>query len=565
MSQLSKSLVLETGFDHLNRDHNETNDDSAQRLSQSLDSIPSSSQISASQPVTPMEVAHKRPFRSRSQPTTRRNSTVSINNALKNVTKWVITSKKLNPEEEDYNIEYSVLQPVSRIKPIKDEKEFGLMYKKVVEDHGGVVETHYSLGDFNRLMNSIMETIEINKIQPTRISKGSSGSYFVYNQRSIEFGMKETYKVGVFKPKDEEPYGPLSPKWRKWIHRTFFPWFFGRACLLKNQGFISEVAASYLDQRLLSFIVPYTDVIYLKSPNFYYSYWDRKILYKSDFIKWKLGSFQVFLNDYIETEEFFKIYPLPNNFNSLPDNLKLKKTDKLIFHWNKASLIEFQHQLEKLVILDYLIRNTDRGLDNWMIKIDWKETESLMVPVIKIGAIDSGLAFPWKHPDDWRSFPYGWLFLPYSIIGQPFSTKTRNHYLKLLTSKSWWETTTLGLKNIFKKTKSFKEKNWRRQLAIIKGQAYNIVEVLKISNSTPLDLSKKQRMLIWDELMNVPFKIDDRILNNALHSNIHDVNISTINKDNEETPLLASNNQTKKVVIERLEKVDGKSPFFSCC
>ena len=29
---------------------------------------------------------------------------------------------------------------------------------------------------------------------------------------------------------------------------------------------------------------------------------------------------------------------------------------------------EFQHKFERLVILDYIIRNTDRGNDNWLIK-----------------------------------------------------------------------------------------------------------------------------------------------------------------------------------------------------
>ena len=29
---------------------------------------------------------------------------------------------------------------------------------------------------------------------------------------------------------------------------------------------------------------------------------------------------------------------------------------------------EFQHRFERLVVLDYIIRNTDRGNDNWLIK-----------------------------------------------------------------------------------------------------------------------------------------------------------------------------------------------------
>uniref|UniRef100_A0A915AVB9 Phosphatidylinositol 4-kinase type 2 n=1 Tax=Parascaris univalens TaxID=6257 RepID=A0A915AVB9_PARUN len=62
---------------------------------------------------------------------------------------------------------------------------------------------------------------------PERIAQGSSGSYFVRNCQGE--------KIGVFKPKNEEPYGQLNPKWVKWIHRIFFPCCFGRSCLLPNQ------------------------------------------------------------------------------------------------------------------------------------------------------------------------------------------------------------------------------------------------------------------------------------------------------------------------------------------
>uniref|UniRef100_A0A0M3HWR1 Phosphatidylinositol 4-kinase type 2 n=1 Tax=Ascaris lumbricoides TaxID=6252 RepID=A0A0M3HWR1_ASCLU len=72
---------------------------------------------------------------------------------------------------------------------------------------------------------------------PERIAQGSSGSYFVRNCQGVkdpsENFLKE--KIGVFKPKNEEPYGQLNPKWVKWIHRIFFPCCFGRSCLLPNQ------------------------------------------------------------------------------------------------------------------------------------------------------------------------------------------------------------------------------------------------------------------------------------------------------------------------------------------
>jgi hypothetical protein len=65
-------------------------------------------------------------------------------------------------------------------------------------------------------------------VYPQRIYQGSSGSYFVKNA--------EGKTIGVFKPKDEEPYGRLNPKWMKWMHRLCCPCCFGRSCLIPNQG-----------------------------------------------------------------------------------------------------------------------------------------------------------------------------------------------------------------------------------------------------------------------------------------------------------------------------------------
>ena len=160
--------------------------------------------------------------------------------------------------------------------------------------------------------------------------------------------------------------------------------------------------------------------------------------------------------------------------------------------------------LFRLVILDYLMLNTDRGLDNFMIKccdIDHEKAPADNPPVsalhvntpqmseirkpnpaasgvvvpptatpsmsalgakvsgastpsrrqshIHIAAIDNSLSFPHEHPRGWRSYTYGWLYLPVSIIGRPFSERTRNHFLPLLTSKTWWEETSWQLRQLF--------------------------------------------------------------------------------------------------------------------
>ena len=64
----------------------------------------------------------------------------------------------------------------------------------------------------------------------------------------------------MFKPKDEEPYGHLNPKWTKWLHKVCCPCCFGRSCLVPNQGYLSEVGASLVDERLGLNVVPKTKV-----------------------------------------------------------------------------------------------------------------------------------------------------------------------------------------------------------------------------------------------------------------------------------------------------------------
>ncbi|XP_062964368.1 phosphatidylinositol 4-kinase type 2-beta isoform X3 [Cynocephalus volans] len=239
---------------------------------------------------------------------------------------------------------------------------------------------------------------------PERISQGSSGSYFVKDpKRKI---------IGVFKPKSEEPYGHLNPKWTKFVHKVCCPCCFGRGCLLLNQGYLSEAGAFLVDEKLHLGIVPKTKVVCLVSETFNYTAIDRA---KSRGKKYalekvpkvgrkfhriglppKIGSFQLFVEGYKEAEYWLRKFEA----DPLPENIRK----------------QFQSQFERLVILDYIIRNTDRGNDNWLIKYekqksveetDCKESERIddKESLIKIAAIDNGLAFPFKHPDEWRAYP----------------------------------------------------------------------------------------------------------------------------------------------------------------
>lgn len=448
------------------------------------------------------------------------NFTKFKNSILLPAAKWAYTpitkmQKKLKckpSEQNGYKIEYSIFQPPEGISKLLTQEDISSHFRSTQNDldYAQLPENYVTELDFEKLIKEVKEVIENDHVYPERIMTGSSGSYFVFG--NIELGSSLYEKVGVFKPKSEEPYGPLLPKWTKWLHRTFFPCCFGRSCLIPNLGYISEAAACVLDCQLQSYIVPYTAVVRLRAPTFYYKFWDKsndvtKLLYK-------VGSFQMFLHGYVNADLFFKMYPIPTDEHLLPKSLDVEvDIDEDVlgnkFQWSRDTMRQFREELEKMVILDYLMRNTDRGMDNWMIKLEWRVIHRLkdikiMQPVLKIGAIDSGLAFPWKHPNEWRSFPFGWLFLPLSLIGQPFSKKIRQHYLPLLTSKLWWESTVVKLKQVFMKDNDFKERLWNKQLAVLKGQAFNVVETLKLDFAGPLELTRCQNLLVFDDLMYIP-------------------------------------------------------------
>ncbi|KAF2194247.1 hypothetical protein K469DRAFT_709760 [Zopfia rhizophila CBS 207.26] len=485
--------------------------------------------------------------------------------------KFKIRKSKGREEEEQLEIHHSVFQAPDWVRPATAET--------LTFDYEGSSDRMTKL-QFDNIVESVRVAIEMGK-HPKLISQGSSGSYFALNTSGKV--------VGVFKPKDEEPYASRNPKWTKWIHRNLFPFFFGRACLIPNLSYVSEAAAYVLDTQLRTNLVPYTDIVSLSSKSFHYDFWDRRAYYrKKKPLPEKVGSFQVFLKGYKDANIFLKEHPWPDQHNSsfrtesAPQRKKRRWAEECrpsgpqsdneeedsrpstadqaqqrrIF-WTDALQQSFREQLEKLVILDYIMRNTDRGLDNWMIKIDQKTQEASIVaeppklngedgenepsnytkqsmsemdpykrqepmtatsrsttpmpnaptPSISIGAIDNSLSWPWKHPDAWRSYPFGWLFLPVSLIGQPFSEATRRHFLPLLTSKQWWSDTQLALRKCFTQDADFKERMYAKQIAVMKGQAWNVVETLKTPDHGPLELTRRARVCVWDDLVDIPIVV----------------------------------------------------------
>ncbi|TPX30436.1 hypothetical protein SmJEL517_g05998 [Synchytrium microbalum] len=547
--------------------------------------------------------------------------------------------------------------------------------------------TPYNSAQFLDLVEEVRLAIA-DGIQPLRIKQGSSGSYFCRNRQGDI--------VGVFKPKNEEPYGNLNPKWVKWLHKNLLPCCFGRSCLIPNLGYISEAAASYFDRRLALGVVPRTEVVALASPAFFYGPLDRRAYEKKGkSLPPKLGSFQIFLRGYKDATIFFRegydqvlktasqislpisaitdansnsvhsngsttngsnnvkrpMSPIRgyDSFGSLSSSLLRPQPNNSA--WTEKTQREFQYGFERLVAIDYLIRNTDRGLDNWMVKYnpDLEEANphpqlpppagesnlsqllhrntsappelaangtstssggtagngvehenstshnvnnpainsplstassayvsattpssamtptsartitsinidtspplipdlkisgrnrstatqqtppsnistsshsgivassspatphplhAIQQPSIRVAGIDNGLAFPFKHPDRFRSYPFGWAALPCARV--PFSAATRALLLPLLTSQEWWKDTFDGLELLFRIDPDFKENMWLRQKAVIRGQGYNLVEVLRQSElnnpdtGSPWALVRRPVVAVFEEIV----------------------------------------------------------------
>lgn len=110
-------------------------------------------------------------------------------------------------EEERLEIHHSVFRAPEGIRPI-GASELGDFRPRMTKR------------EFEEVLEDVRNAIE-QGMHPRMISQGSSGSYFARNSSGKV--------VGVFKPKDEEPYAAGNPKWNKWIHRNLFPCCFGRA------------------------------------------------------------------------------------------------------------------------------------------------------------------------------------------------------------------------------------------------------------------------------------------------------------------------------------------------
>lgn len=310
--------------------------------------------------------------------------------------------------------------------------------------------------DFKQVFLRAQEALR-QGIHPVLIPVGSSGSYFVRDE-NLE-------NIAVFKPSDEEPFAEMNPKWPKFFQRILCFCCFGRACLIPNNGYLSETGASIVDDLLQLHIVPKTRVVKMASPSFYYS----RCCGRYE-IKPKEGSFQLFVKGYESAQAVFSRWDYDPSLLS------------------EAEEERFKYLFQKMIALDYIIRNTDRHMDNLLIR---------HVPgkVIELAAIDNGLAFPVKHPEcvsRFRTFPFRWT--QYRWAQQPWDPVLREHLLSNI-SPGFLHDLCHELKILFRYNHINSRYLVFSQMRVVRGQVWNLYDCLA-KNEAPAGLINKEPILV---------------------------------------------------------------------
>lgn len=69
----------------------------------------------------------------------------------------------------------------------------------------------------------------------------------------------------------------------------------------------------------------------------------------------------------------------------------------------------------------------------------------------------------------------------------------------------------MALRRVFSQDSDFQEKMFAKQIAVMKGQAWNVVETLKTADHGPLELTRRTRVCVWDDLVDIPVAIPMRV------------------------------------------------------
>ncbi|KRY47965.1 Phosphatidylinositol 4-kinase type 2-beta [Trichinella britovi] len=324
--------------------------------------------------------------------------------------------------------------------------------------------------EFSCMKQSIEQAVS-NGFFPVRLPGRSFGSYLVLDE--------EKNHVGIFKPKDEEEYATRNPSWMGYFQKMFRLRCPRRGCILANQAYLSEVGASIVDEYLDLKIVPKTKVAYLASPTFNYSSAEkRKAEQQRERISGvnlpdKVGSLQCVVEGFQPCTFWLKEFAS----KKLLDN-KLQYELQLLF--------------ERVIILDYIIRNTNRTAENLLISYNDTRRGNENY-AINMAAVDNRYAFPYRHPRRRRPYTYYWATLP--LAKKPFSNETRSFILRKLNDMNYMSSLFLQLKRLFELDENFDKNYFILQIMLMHGQIFNLKMALE-NRETPYELVKRRPVYI---------------------------------------------------------------------
>ena len=74
----------------------------------------------------------------------------------------------------------------------------------------------------------------------------------------------------------------------------------------------------------------------------------------------------------------------------------------------------------------------------------------------------------------------------------------------------------MALKRVFQIDEDFQERMFAKQIAVMKGQAWNVVEALKTPDHGPLELTRRAKVCVWDDLVDVPVAVPMRVTSSEM-------------------------------------------------
>jgi phosphatidylinositol 4-kinase type 2 len=113
---------------------------------------------------------------------------------------------------------------------------------------------------------------------------------------------------------------------------------------------------------------------------------------------------------------------------------------------------------------------------------------------ILIAAIDNGLAFPFKHPDEWRAYPFHWAWLRQAKV--PFSDEIKSLVLPLLSDMNFVQHELCDeIQRLFLQDRHSDRRIVERQLSVMRGQILNLAQAMRDGKS-PFELVQMPGVII---------------------------------------------------------------------